>query len=108
MTSSRHWLVKMTVSVVEWPSVSNERVQEMCWAWKHLQLSRGHCVTRLIVLSDGENSIFELVRQTSDELPRAKQQVTPTASKGSDGRVEQANRAVEGMTRTIMQCLETR
>ena len=65
-------------------------------------------MTRLIILSVGEHSIFELVRQTSDELPRAKQQVTPTASKGSDGRVEQANRAVEGMTRTIMQCLETR
>ena len=34
--------------------------------------------------------------------------MTPTASNGSNGRVEQTNRAVEGMTRTIMQCLETR
>ena len=34
--------------------------------------------------------------------------MTPTGSKGSNGRVEQANRAVEGMTRTIMSCLETR
>ena len=34
--------------------------------------------------------------------------MTPTASKGSNGRVEQANRAVEGMTRTFMSCLETR
>ena len=63
---------------------------------------------RLIVQSDGEHSIVELVRQTCDELPRARQQVTPTASTGSSGRVEQANRAVEGMSRTIMQCLETR
>ena len=63
---------------------------------------------RLIKQSDGEHSLVELVRQTCDELPRARQQVTPTASKGSNGRVEQANRAVEGMTRTIMQCLETR
>ena len=63
---------------------------------------------RLIIQSDGEHSIVELVRQTCDELPRARQQVTPMASKGSNGRVEQANRAVEGMTRTIMQCLETR
>ena len=63
---------------------------------------------RLVTHSDGEHSIVELVRQTCDELPRARQQVTPTASKGSNGRVEQANRAVEGMTSTIMQRLETR
>ena len=63
---------------------------------------------RLTVQNDGEHSIIELVRQTCDELLRPRQQVTPTASKGSNGRVEQANRAVEGMTRTIMSCLETR
>ena len=63
---------------------------------------------RLITQRDGEHTIVELVRQTCDELPKARQQVTPTASKGSNGRVEQANRAVEDMTRTIMQCLETR
>ena len=33
--------------------------------------------------------------------------MTPT-SKVSNGRVKPANRAVQGMTRTIMQCLETR
>ena len=42
----------------------------------------------LIIQSDGEHSIVELVRMTCDELPRARQQVTPTASKGSNGRVE--------------------
>ena len=52
--------------------------------------------------------MVELVRQTCEKLPRAKQQVTTTASKGSNGRVEQANRAVEGMTRTMMQSLETK
>ena len=62
---------------------------------------------RLIIQSDGEHSIVELVRQTCGELPRAKQQVTPTASKGSNGKVEQANRAVEGMTRTIIMCVAT-
>ena len=61
-----------------------------------------------MIQSDGEPSIVEMVRQISDELPRARQQGTPTASKGSNGRVEQANRAVQGITRTIMQCLETR
>ena len=30
------------------------------------------------------------------------------ASKGSNGREEQANEAVEGMTRTLMSCLATR
>ena len=74
----------------------------MCWA------SRSPGQPRLIIQSDGEHSIVELVRQTCDELPRARQQVTPTASKGSNGRVKQANRAVEGMSRMIMQCLETR
>ena len=34
--------------------------------------------------------------------------MTPTASKGSNGRVEQANKAVEGMTRTHMSCLANR
>ena len=63
---------------------------------------------RVATHSDGEHSIVELVRQTCDELPGARQQVTPTASKGSSGRVEQANNAVEGMTRTIMHCLATR
>ena len=63
---------------------------------------------RLIIQSDGEHSVVELVRQTCDELPRARQQVAPTASKGSNGRLEQAYRVVEGMTRTIMSCLETR
>ena len=38
---------------------------------------------RLVMQSDGEHSIVELVRQTCDELPRARQQVTPMASKGS-------------------------
>ena len=56
---------------------------------------------RMEIQSVCEHSIVELVRQTCDELP-------PTASKGSNGRVEQANKAVEGMTRTIMQCLATR
>ena len=63
---------------------------------------------RLVIQSDCEHSIFELVRQTCDELPRARQQVTPTASKGSNARVEEANKAVEGMTRTIMSCVATR
>ena len=63
---------------------------------------------RLIMQSDGEHSLVELVRQTCDQLPRAREQVTPTASKGSSGRAEQANRVVEGMTRTTTQCLETR
>ena len=39
----------------------------MCWALKHLQLSRGSL--GLITQSDGEHSIVELVRQTRDELP---------------------------------------
>ena len=36
------------------------------------------------------------------------QPVTPTDSKGSNGRLEQATKATEGMTRTVMSSLETR
>ena len=63
---------------------------------------------RLVTHSDGEHSIVELVKQTCDELPRARQQVTLMASKGSKGKVEQANKMVEGMTTTIMSCVATR
>ena len=72
-------------------------------AWAAFARSLGQ--PRLIVQSDGEHSIVELFRH---ELARASQQVTPTASKGSNGRVEQANRAIEGMTRLIMSCLANR
>ena len=62
----------------------------------------------LVTHSDGEHSIVELVKQTCDELPRARQQVTLMASNGSKGKVEQANKVVEGMTTTIMSCVATR
>ena len=63
---------------------------------------------RLVIQSDGEPAILELARETCDVLPCARQQVTPTASKGSNGRVEQANKVVEGMARTIVSCFESR
>ena len=66
------------------------------------------CQPRLTIHSDGEDSIAALVRQKCDEVQERTHTVPPTASKGSHGRVEQANRAVEGISRTIMQCLETR
>ena len=71
-------------------------------------LVRSMSQPRLIKQNDGEHSTVEVVRQTCDELQIKMQPVTPTDSKGSNGRLEQATKATEGMTRTVMSSLETR
>lgn len=44
----------------------------------------------------------DIINRVCDLLPRARPQQTPTASKGSNGRVEQCKRAVEGLARTTV------
>ena len=62
-------------------------------------LARSLSQPRLIIRNDGEHLAVEVVRQTCDELQMKMKPVTPTVSKGSNCRLEQANRATEGMTR---------
>ena len=64
----------MTVMVDVQPSASNARVQEMLGGKALAAFARSLGQPRLIIQSDGENSIVELVRQTCDELPRARHQ----------------------------------
>ena len=72
-------------------------------------MERSEPDTQTVFRGGGEPSVLEVVRdgETCDALPLARQQVTPTASKGSNGRVEQAKKAVEGMTRTILSCVNS-
>ena len=56
------------------------------------------------IRNDGDHSTVKVVRQTRDELQIEMQPVTPTVLKGSNGWLNQANKATKGM----MSSLETR
>ena len=71
-------------------------------------LSRPLCQPHPTIRNDGEYSIGTTFRQTRVELQVEMQPVAPTVLKGSNGGLEQANKATEGMTRTIMSSWETR
>ena len=62
--------------------------------------------SRLVRRSTDAHSSVELFRQTCDEPPR--QQLTLTTSKGSIGRVEQTDNAIEYMTKTTISCVTIR
>jgi len=67
---------------------------------------RGLGQPKVVIQSDSEPAICDVVRQVCDMIPGATPRVTPIASKGSNGRVEQANKAVEGMARTLLAAIK--
>ena len=79
-----------------------------CGGREIASLARALCQPHPTVRNDGEYSIGTTFRQTLDELQVEMQPVTPTVLRGSNGGLEQANKATEGMTRTIMSSWETR
>ena len=57
---------------------------------------------KMVLQCDSENAIKDVVNKVCDLVPGLMKRTTPIASKGSNGRVEQKNKAIEGMTRTIL------
>ena len=60
------------------------------------------CQPRIILQCDSENAILDVTKRVCAELPYVRPRVTPVASKGSNGRVEQKSRAIEGVARTLL------
>ena len=61
----------------------------------------------ITIQSDAEYAIVSLVEKVCEKLPRARSRTAPKASKGSNGQVEQKNKSIEGMARTLLASVRT-